>query len=125
MSAIHFSGPNGFVSWILEGSGAQHSTIRLADNASGFQDDASPKAVINTYGKDGIGQGFRNSIRGLTVDVGVGNEGAMGLSFNANNQGSIRDVVIQSSDPNKRGARGLDLSNNGQIGPLFLSQLLA
>ncbi|MEM7559090.1 MAG: glycosyl hydrolase family 28-related protein, partial [Planctomycetota bacterium] len=113
--------PAKFRRLIMEGSGAGHTTIRLSDDEAGFQDASAPKAVINTHGKEGVGQGFRNSIRGLTVDVGVGNEGAMGIAFNANNQGSIRDVTIRSSDPEKAGARGLDLSQNGQIGPFYVS----
>ncbi|MEL6105528.1 MAG: LamG-like jellyroll fold domain-containing protein [Planctomycetota bacterium] len=115
--------PPRFRRLILEGSGSEHTTIRLADQLPGYSDPTNPKAVINTHGRDGVGQGFRNSIRGLTVDVGIGNAGAMGVAFNANNQGSIRDVSIVSSDPNGLGARGLDLSQNGQIGPFYIDAL--
>ncbi|MEO1525976.1 MAG: LamG-like jellyroll fold domain-containing protein [Planctomycetota bacterium] len=115
--------PPRFRRLILEGAGSEHTTIRLSDQTQGYDDADAPKAVLNTHGREGVGQGFRNSIRGLTVDVGVGNPGAMAIAFNANNQGSIRDVKLVSSDPDGAGARGLDLSQNGQIGPFYIDTL--
>lgn len=48
-----------------------------------------------------------NYIENLTIDIGTGNPGAVGLVFYANNNGAVRSVTICSSDPSHSGAIGL------------------
>jgi len=49
----------------------------------------------------------------LTIDVGTGNPGAIGMRFHTSNMGSVYDVAIRSSDPEQLGAAGLDLTAPG------------
>lgn len=92
--------------------------IKLANNASGFQGD-SGKSVLS-FGKfeDGrlSNQVGSNYVENLTVDIGSGNSGAVGIRFHAANTAAIRNVTIKSSDSNKVGMRGLYLPYNDAHG---------
>ena len=104
---------------ILQGQSKTGTTLRLKDNCAGFTDPANPKKVIWT-GK-APAQNFRNAIRNLTINTGVGNSGAVGVEFYANNQGSMRHVRIISADG--QGHVGLDL-NKGELGPEYIFDVL-
>ncbi|MBE9228700.1 glycoside hydrolase family 55 protein [Phormidium sp. LEGE 05292] len=104
---------------ILQGQSQQGTIIKLKDNAPGYTNDDEPKAVIFTGPSPA--QRFRNSIRNLTLDTGVGNEGAIGIQFNASNQGTVREVTIRSTDG--KGINGLDLSFTDEIGPLLVKNV--
>jgi polygalacturonase len=104
---------------ILQGQSERGVTIRLKDRTPGFESTTNPKAVIFTG--PAPAQRFGNSIRNLTVDTGVGNLGAIGIQFNASNQGSMRNVTIQSGDG--QGINGLDLNFANEIGPLLVKHL--
>jgi hypothetical protein len=82
--------------------------IKLKDNCTGFQDPNKPKKVLQVEFGHG-GQNFNQRLRNLTVDVGKGNPGAIGIGFHTNNSGGVYDVVIRSSDFGKRGHTGLSL----------------
>ncbi|MBE9178842.1 glycoside hydrolase family 55 protein [Oculatella sp. LEGE 06141] len=82
--------------------------IKLKDNAPGFQDANNPKKVLQTEFDHG-GQNFNQRLRNFTVDVGQGNPGAIGIGYHTNNSGGIYNVVIRSSDAEKRGHTGLSL----------------
>ncbi len=80
--------------------------LRLQDNCPGFQNPKKPKAVLNNqFGH--AGQNFFQRLRHVTVDIGRGNPGAIGIHFHTNNGGGVRNVVIRSSDPQQAGAIGL------------------
>ncbi len=88
---------------VLVGEDRQRTVIMLQNNASGFDDTASPKAVIKTRSEsqkakahqNGAGnQAFRHSVISLTVNVGSGNPGAIGIDYLANNRGAIENVDI-------------------------------
>lgn len=105
---------------ILQGAGVDLTTIRLPDECSGFTDAAEqPKAVIWTGTRPA--QRFRNAVRDLTICTGSGNSQAIGLQFNASNQGTIRNVRILSDDG--AGVYGLDLGHTNEIGPLLVRNL--
>lgn len=104
---------------ILQGQSQQGTTIKLKDRAPGFTNPQQPKTVIYTGPKPA--QRFRNSIRNLTVDTGVGNTGAIGIQFNASNQGTLRDVTIRSGDG--QGINGLDMNFTDEIGPLLVKNV--
>jgi hypothetical protein len=82
--------------------------IKLKDNSPGFQDANKPKKVLQVEFGHG-GQNFNQRLRNLTVDVGRGNPGAIALGFHTNNGGGVYNVVLRSSDPEKRGHTGLSL----------------
>ncbi len=106
---------------ILEGQSRDGAVIKLFDRCPGFTDPGKPKAMIWT-GK-APAQRFRNAVRNLTLDVGVGNPGATGLQFIANNQGGVFGVTIRSSDPRKAGHIGLDLGYTGEQGPCLIQHV--
>jgi hypothetical protein len=102
----------------LVGAGVDATTIKLADNARGFNDPAAPRGVIMTTSKKldaannrdyiHLGEGndaYENFVEGMTVDVGHGNPGAIGIDYLANNIGAIRDVLIRA--PAGSGTTGL------------------
>jgi non-canonical (house-cleaning) NTP pyrophosphatase len=53
--------------------------IRLKDNSPGFDDPNKPKIVLSVYQGQGTGDVMHSYVRNLTVDVGRGNPGAVGL----------------------------------------------
>jgi polygalacturonase len=110
---------NEYKNTILQGQSEGGVTIKLKDRATGFTIAATPKAVIFTG--PAPAQRFNNSIRNLTVDTGNSNPGAIGIQFNASNQGSIRNVTIQS--PDGQGVNGLDMNFADEIGPLLVKNL--
>lgn len=118
---------------VFWGQGQSRTCIRLKDECPGFGDAANPKAVIFTASElepgahwhdrwtaRGEGNGaFRNSIRGLTIDVGRGNPGAVGIDYLANNVGFVRDVTVRSSDS---GVCGIQMHRE-EPGPAFLKDV--
>lgn len=95
---------------MLQGQSQVGTIIKLKNKARGFNKPANSKFVISTFDGSTTGQAFYNYIFNLTVDIGSGNPGAVGINFINNNVGGIRDVTIRSSDPKKVGARGLLLT---------------
>lgn len=110
---------NEYKNTILQGQSQQGTIVKLKDNASGYTNASTPKSVI--YTGPSPAQRFRNSIRNLTVDTGLGNAGAIGIQFNASNQGTLREVTIRSRD--RQGINGLDLSFMDEIGPLLVKNV--
>jgi hypothetical protein len=98
----------------LLGASRDTTFLRLADSAPGFEDPGAPKAMIFTAshlwrtgpsdgGKDWIGKGegnqaFENYVANLTVDVGTGNPGAVGIDYLSNNIGSLRNLRVVDRD---------------------------
>lgn len=108
----------------LQGQSRAGTIIRLADNAPNFQNPSSPRHVLSTRLSTGFSANeFRVSIFDLTVDAGSGNPGAMGVKFHPNNQGSLRNVAIRSSDPALVGVIGLDLGGTDK-GPGMVRNLV-
>jgi hypothetical protein len=99
-----------------QGQSEAGTIIRLKDKSPGFDDPAKPKVVFSVYQGQGTGDVMHSYVRNLTVDVGGGNPGAVGLRFMSNNTGAIYHVTIKSSDPKKAGKLGLDM-RQGQNGP--------
>ncbi|WP_019502689.1 PA14 domain-containing protein [Pseudanabaena sp. PCC 6802] len=108
-----------FKNTILQGQSEGSTIIKLVDDASDFNDPNNPKAVIFTG--PAPAQRFGNSIRNLTVDTGNNNPGAIGIQFNASNQGSMRQVTVRSGDG--QGIVGLDFDFTDEIGPLLVKDV--
>lgn len=104
---------------ILQGQSIGGTIIQLADSTYGFDNEDFPKAVLYT----GMGPEprIRNAIRDLTLRTGKGNPGAIGVQFNAANQGTINNVKIYSGDTT--GVYGIDISFTEKIGPLLLKNV--
>lgn len=110
---------------ILQGQGAHQTLLQLADNSPGFRDlerqpngDGKSKAMVWTGERPA--QRFRNGIRDLTVDIGLGNPAATGIQYIANNQGSLRNVVVRSR---AGGFVGLDLGYTDEQGPCLIKNV--
>jgi Pectate lyase superfamily protein len=87
----------------LFGDGRSHTKIKLVNNAAGFRDAGKPKPVIQTCAHNYLGllvangggnEGFLNFVENMTIDLGTGNPGAVGIDNVSNNTGSIRNVDI-------------------------------
>lgn len=104
---------------IMQGQSQAKVIVKLKNSHPTFKDASNPKAVIFTG--PAPAQRFGNSIRNLTVDTGVGNPGAIGIQFNASNQGTMRQVTIQSGD--RQGVIGLDMDFADEIGPLLIKDV--
>ncbi|MEM8781263.1 MAG: glycosyl hydrolase family 28-related protein [Planctomycetota bacterium] len=104
----------------IQGQSQGGTVLKLDDNLTAA---GSPfaGAIFNFGG--GSADRFENSIRDLTLDVGAGNPDAIGLQFNASNQGVARDLTIRSSDANGAGSVGFDVGYDGTIGPLLVKNL--
>jgi hypothetical protein len=87
----------------LFGDGRAHTKIKLANSAAAFGDAAKPKPVIQMCSHNYLGllvangggnEGFLNFVENMTIDLGTGNPGAVGIDNVSNNTGSIRSVDI-------------------------------
>jgi hypothetical protein len=118
---------------ILIGESPERTIIRLADNARGFSDRNNPKPVIMTtsklldspagrdyYGKGEGNDAYENFVENLTIDVGRGNPGAIGIDYLANNIGAIRNVIVEA--PDGSGATGISMLRKWP-GPTLLQQV--
>ncbi len=116
------AGENGSVAQrrtILQGAGEALTILKLPESTGGFTDGGKPKAVVWTGNTPA--HRFRNAVRDLTLDIGPRNHGAIGLQFNASNQGTIRNLTIRSLDGS--GKIGLDLGHSDEIGPLLARRI--
>ncbi len=121
---------------ILVGESTTSTIIRLADHAPGFGDRDAPRGVIMSTAKllDGTptsggkdythkGEGndaYENFVEDLTIDVGAGNPGAVGIDDLSNNIGAIRQVHVIA--PPGSGAIGVSLQRKWP-GPTLLQHL--
>jgi hypothetical protein len=105
-----------------QGQGEAGTVIRLKDNSPGFDDPQKPKIVLSVYQGQGTGDVMHSYVRNLTVDVGRGNPGAVGLRFMSNNTGAMYHVTIRSSDAKGAGKIGLDM-RQGQNGPCLIKHV--
>ena len=112
-------GGNGEKRTILQGAGMLLTKIVVPIATPAFSGE-KPKAVIWTGEKPA--QRFRNAVRDLTIEIGPGNPQAIGLQFNASNQGSIRNVILRAAKDS--GIIGLDMGFTDEIGPLLVRRLM-
>lgn len=104
---------------VLQGQSRDGAVLQLRDNCPGFESPRKPKACINTG--HAPAQRFFNEIHNITVDTGIGNPGACGIQFIANNQGGMYDVAIVSGDGH--GVNGLDLGYTNEQGPCLIKNV--
>lgn len=92
----------------LIGQSRAGTIIRLDNNVAAFDGTAGLKPVIAF---DHVTQDFNNwqghnMLKNLTVDVGEGNPGAVGVDFFSANTGRIDNVTIRSTNANGNNYRG-------------------
>ncbi len=136
-SLTHHYANGGFASGMsLRGDAPSNTAIRLRDHASGFGDPHAPRGVIMTTAKllDGSptsggkdythkGEGndaYENFVENLSVNVGSGNLGAIGIDYLANNIGAVRNVDVRA--PEGSGAIGISMRRKW-IGPALLQHV--
>ena len=113
---------------ILVGESREGTVLKLRDKLVAFSEPKRPKAVIRTGSEkdtksnsNGSGnRAFRHSIYNMTINVGRGNPGAIGIDYLANNRGAVEDVTIRSSDG--KGFAGILMKRYGP-GPALLKNL--
>ncbi len=114
----------GYLRW--QGQNSTNTVIKLKDNtftngncSVGIQDNLARencRAVIYTASeKEGNSYGngesaYGNDIWNLTIDTGSGNAGAIALDWLGSNEGSIKNVILRSTDGT--GRCGLNLSRS-------------
>lgn len=107
---------------IIQGASRTGTVIRLRDNCDGtggtddFSDPAQPRAVLDYFVGNWSNNAFVNVLENLTIDVGSGNAGAIGVHFYDNNCGCVREVTIRASGANPVGAVGLSTALRGPNG---------
>ncbi|MEL6109293.1 MAG: glycosyl hydrolase family 28-related protein [Planctomycetota bacterium] len=98
--------------WV-HGESRDGVVIKLKDNCRAFGDPQNPQPVLSTWNawKRGLTSAviFRQELYNVTIDVGKGNPGAVGLNYFTSNAGCVRNVRIRSSDPQKVGFAGFVL----------------
>ncbi len=108
---------------VLQGESREGTIIRLADKAPDFEDPGNKNYLLTMFEGRATGMAFHNSIHDMTFDVGAGNPGAVGVQWMNNNTGCMRNVTIRSSDPEGKGAVGLDLTRT-EPGPGLIKNVL-
>ena len=104
---------------VLQGQSRDGTILQIQDHCPGYDNPRKPKGAI--YTGHAPAQRFFNEIHNLTVDTGIGNPGAVGIQFIANNQGGMYDVAIASGDG--QGVNGLDLGYTNEQGPCLIKNL--
>ncbi len=111
-------GGNGEKRTILQGAGMTLTKIRVPEATAAFSGE-KPHAVLWTGTKPA--QRFRNAVRDLTIEIAKGNPQAIGMQFNASNQGCVRNVALHAEGDS--GLIGLDMGFTDEIGPLLVRNL--
>ena len=88
------------------GQNREKTVIKLQDNCKGFE-FGQERPVVNFMQGERSNVSYSNYFENITIDVGAGNPGAVGMVFFANNNGAVRNVTIRSSDPEHRGSAGI------------------
>ncbi len=102
----------------FQGECREETVIRLQDRCPGFEYGMNRPVVAFIRGRRS-NIAMTNFFRDLTIDIGTGNPGAVGLDFMGNNCAGVSDVTIRTSDPAGRGQTGLSVSRGGASGCVF------
>jgi len=105
---VHFRG------WMfVQGEDRDKTIIKLKDHCPDYGDPKTPTWLFATTNPmppekrpGGDNMAFSNHVMNLTLDVGTGNPGAIGVQFISHNGGGLEDVTIRTQDT---GLIGLDL----------------
>ena len=92
------------------GQSKEKTVIKLKDNCPGFE-YGQQRAVVNFMLGERSNVAMSNYFENITIDIGKGNPGAVGIIFFANNSGAVRNVTIRSSDEHYAGSIGFWVKN--------------
>lgn len=81
----------------IMGQNRDKTIIRLRDHCPGFE-FGQERPMVNFMLGERSNVAMSNYLENLTLDAGIGNPGAVGLVFFANNSGAVRNVTIRSRD---------------------------
>lgn len=95
----------------MMGQNREKTIIKLKDNCKGFE-QGQQRPVISYFNGTRSNVAMSNYFENMTIDIGKGNGGAIGIVFFANNSGAIRNVTIKSSDDKHCGAIGISIRND-------------
>ena len=95
----------------IMGQNRDKTIIKLKDNCKGFE-YGQERPVVSFFNGTRSNVAMSNYLENITIDTGVGNAGAVGVVYFANNSGAIRNVTIKSSDTEYRGAIGISIKND-------------
>lgn len=90
------------------GESRSQTVIKLKDNCNGFENGRN-KPVLSFVNADGCLESAvsnvsqLNTIADLTIDCGMGNPGATGLRFIANNSGKIENISVKGNGESDTG----------------------
>ena len=102
----------------IQGQGRDLATIKLKDNSPAFQ---QRRAVLSLFEGHSTGMAFNNSVYDLTIDVGVGNPGAVALEWMNNNTGSGSRLRLKAGEGS--GRVGFDLTKH-EPGPGLIRDVI-
>ena len=88
------------------GQSREHTVIKLADHAKGFE-YGQRRPVVDFMHGESSNVALSNYFENMTIDTGAGNPGAVGIVFFANNSGCIRNVTIKTSGSDNEGFAGI------------------
>jgi len=94
----------------FKGESRDGVVIKLKDNCKGFG-YGTHKPVVSFMQAESSNLSMTNTFEDITIDIGCGNSGAVGLVFFGNNTGAVRNVVIKSSDIEHKGYAGLEVTH--------------
>eukprot|EP00038_Savillea_parva_P004098 m.134068 g.134068 ORF g.134068 m.134068 type:complete len:869 (-) comp11373_c0_seq7:124-2730(-) len=81
-------------------------TIVLMDHSAGFDDDKQPKNVIKVTNPYAENINMNQVFRGINIEVGAGNSGAVGLYFHGAQGGATQDVTVNLTQSGYAGFGG-------------------
>ena len=114
---------------VVRGAGRERTTIKLDNDAAGYDDVEVPKAVfavgydwpyVGRTKRQRAGNVIGNYVFDLSIDSGNNNPAALGLDFHCNNHGAVENVAITSGDGS--GHVGLDFKR-GWPGPCLIKNV--
>ncbi len=107
----------------LRGAGPGRSVLYLAPRTPAFNQHDSLAVLLFPSAATAHGYGnisFRNFISALGIDIGEGNDNAVGLDVVMNNVGAIEDVVV--TDEESAGPSGINLTHAWN-GPMLVKNV--
>jgi len=112
----------------FQGENENRTIIKLANELPAYQNPQSPADVITTASLNASSDGgsnsaFDNYLFDITIDVGIGNPGAVALNFMGNNYCGLRNVTLKSSDRGHAGAVGLSMARYAP-GPCLMKDVV-
>ncbi|MGL5819802.1 MAG: glycosyl hydrolase family 28-related protein [Phycicoccus sp.] len=107
------------ISWgtfiTLRGDGRGRTIVKLADAAPGYGDATMTKSVFlcRRNGRADVhdNTSHSNYVMDMTIDVGRGNPGAVGIDYTSHNGGMVKNVELRA--PAGSGAIGISMDRDG------------